>query len=113
MPATIPLDPVTALDAPGARWSVPNACRDAYYTLVISPVCRCAGRILSASDPPSSSAPPSNPHSARCTAGAQLPATSCLVPFWTPAATARGTVPHAGVQKPAQDRTYDTLGVHV
>ena len=55
-------------------------------------MCRSAGRILSASHPPSSSAQPSNPHSACCTAGAQLPATSCLGAFWTPAATARGRV---------------------
>jgi hypothetical protein len=41
-----------------------------------------------------------NPHSARCTAGAQRPATSCLGAFWTPAATACGRVRHAGVQKP-------------
>jgi hypothetical protein len=26
--------------------------------------------------------------------------------FWTPAATARGTVRHAGVQKPAQEETF-------
>jgi hypothetical protein len=25
-----------------------------------------------------------NPHSARCSAGAELPATSCLGAFWTP-----------------------------
>src|SRR3984893_9031610 len=78
--------------------------RDAYSTLPISPVCRSAGRILSASHPPSSSAPPSTPHSARCTAGAQLPSTSCLGAFWTPAATARGRGRRAGVQKPAQSR---------
>ena len=35
-------------------------------------------------------APPLDPHSARCLAGAQLPATSCLGAFRTPAATARG-----------------------
>jgi hypothetical protein len=28
--------------------------------------------------------PPTNPRSARCSAGAQLPATSCLGAFWTP-----------------------------
>jgi integrase len=75
-----------------------RACRDAYYTLPISPACRSAGRIPSTSHPPSSSAPPSNPDSARCSAGAQTPATSCLGAFWTPAATARGKVRHAGVQ---------------
>ena len=30
----------------------------------------------------------SNPHSTRCPAGAQLPATSCLGAFWTPASSA-------------------------
>ena len=59
-----------------------------------------------ASRPSSRSAPPSNPHSARCTTAAQLPATSCLGAFWTPAATARGRVRHAGVQKPEHLRTY-------
>jgi len=76
-------------------------------------VCRSAGRILSASHPPSSSAPPSNPHSARCTTGAQLPATSCLGAFWTPAATARGRARHAGVQKPAQQETRLIGALHV
>src|SRR5246127_808764 len=41
-------------------------------------------RFLAALHPPSSSALTSNPHSARCPAGAQLPATSCLGAFWTP-----------------------------
>jgi hypothetical protein len=49
-----------------------------------------AGRILSVLYPPSNSAPPSNPHSARRTASAKLPATSCLGAFRTPAAAARG-----------------------
>ena len=44
--------------------------------------------------------PRQNPHSARGTAGAPLPAISCLGAFWTPAARARGRVRHAGVQKP-------------
>src|SRR5438309_1481410 len=43
------------------------------------------GRFLAVLRPPSSSALTSNPHSARCPAGAQLPATSCLGAFWTPA----------------------------
>src|SRR5713226_7273217 len=34
------------------------------------------------------------------------PAISCLGAFWTPAATARGRVRHAGVQKPAQKQTW-------
>src|ERR1700758_260561 len=41
-------------------------------------------RFLAALHPPSRSALTSNPHSARCPAGAQLPATSCLGAFWTP-----------------------------
>src|ERR1700676_89996 len=44
-------------------------------------------------------------NSARCTASAQPPATSCLGAFWTRAAIARGKVRHAGVQNPAQIRT--------
>ena len=44
-----------------------------------------ARRLVLASHLPSRAAPPSNPHSARCLAGAQLPATSCLGAFWTPA----------------------------
>jgi hypothetical protein len=47
----------------------------------------------------------SDPHSARCPAGAQPPATSCLGAFWTPAAIACGKVRHAGLQKPAQQAT--------
>src|SRR6266850_5677669 len=46
------------------------------------------GRFLAVLRPPSSSALTSNPHSARCPAGAQLPATSCLGAFWTPASSA-------------------------
>jgi hypothetical protein len=65
-------------------------CRDAYSTLPISPVCRSPCRILSASHPTSRSAPPSNPHSARCTTSAQLPATSCLGAFRPPASGTRG-----------------------
>ena len=58
---------------------------------------------------PSSAAPLSNPHSARCNISAKLPATSCLGAFWTPAATARGRVRHAGVQKPAQFQTLTRI----
>jgi len=43
---------------------------------------------LLASRLPSRAAPTCNPHSARCLAGAQLPATSCLGAFWTPASSA-------------------------
>src|SRR5450755_821425 len=69
-----------------------------------------AGRILSVLYPPSNSAPPSNPHSARRTASAKLPATSCLGAFRAPAAAARGRVRHVGVQKPAQERTCTGAG---
>ena len=47
----------------------------------------------------SRSALTSNPHSARCTASAQLPATSCLGASRTPAASARGGSRHAGVRE--------------
>ena len=46
-----------------------------------------------------------NPHSARCPASAQPPATSCLGAFRPPAATGRGRGRHAGVQKPAHVQT--------
>src|SRR5215469_1002413 len=52
---------------------------------------------------PSRAAPVLNPRIARCLAGAQLPATSCLGAFWTPASLARGSFIVAGVQKPAQN----------
>src|SRR5262249_7717436 len=41
------------------------------------------GRFLAVLRPPSRSALTSNPHSARCPAGARLPATSCLGAFGT------------------------------
>src|ERR1700741_3166395 len=44
-----------------------------------------ARRRVRASRLPSRAATALNPHSARCLAGAQLPATSCLDGFWTPA----------------------------
>jgi hypothetical protein len=50
--------------------------------------------------------PRHNPHNARGTA-ATPSAISCLGAFWTPDATARGSVRHAGVQKPAQQRTNE------
>jgi hypothetical protein len=49
-----------------------------------------ARRLVLASRLPSRGAPALNPHSARCSAGAKFPATSCLGAFWTPAATGRG-----------------------
>jgi hypothetical protein len=53
-----------------------------------------AGRLARTSRPPSPPARKSNSHSARGTAGAKLPATSCLGAFWTPAARARGATRH-------------------
>jgi hypothetical protein len=47
----------------------------------------------------------SNRHSARRPAGANLPATSCLDAFWTPAAAHAESLGAAGVQKPVQLRT--------
>src|SRR6266700_1099646 len=44
-----------------------------------------ARRLVLVSHLPSRAAPILNPHSARCTAGAKLPATSCLGALWTPA----------------------------
>jgi integrase/recombinase XerD len=51
-----------------AVWLFPGRDPLLPLTLPISPACRSAGRILSTSHPRSSSAPPSNPHSARCPA---------------------------------------------
>jgi hypothetical protein len=48
--------------------------------------------------------PRQNPHSARGTAATHLPRFRALALFWTPDATARGRVRHAGVQKTAQER---------
>src|SRR5262249_22000664 len=64
--------------------------RDTHCALPGSPAHTHAGRLVPASRPPSPPARKSNPHSARGTAGAKLPATSCLGAFWTPAARARG-----------------------
>ena len=89
-----------SINSPAVCCCTSRARQDAHRTLSGSPVCR--RRLVLASRLPSRAAPPSNPHSARCTASAKLPATSCLGAFWTPAATARGKVRHAGVQKPAQ-----------
>src|SRR6266576_351520 len=49
--------------------------------------------------------PALNPHSARCLAGAQLPATSCLGAFRPPATSSCGGSRDPGVRKPAQERT--------
>src|ERR1700741_4194135 len=73
---SIPQPPVAALHAPAemptAFFSVPQYADN-------------ARRLVLASRLPSRAAPALNPHSARCLAGAQLPATSCLDGFWTPA----------------------------
>src|SRR6516164_445296 len=63
-------------------------------------------RFLAASHPPSTSALTSNPHSARCPARAQLPATSCLGAFWTPVSSACLDLVIAGIQKPAQESLF-------
>src|SRR5215831_17498823 len=52
-----------------------------------------AGRFVLASRLPSKVAPALNPHSARCLAGAQLPATSCLGAFWTPVSAGLSLLP--------------------
>jgi hypothetical protein len=102
-PAAISLGPITPIDEPITRRCGPRYDRDAQCTLPGSLAHTHAGRLVPASRP-SWPARKSNPHSARCPAGAKLPATSCLGAFWTPAASVRGTSPHAGVQKPAQFR---------
>src|ERR1700758_1719317 len=48
-------------------------------------------------------APALNPHSARCLAGAQLPATSCLGAFRPPATSSCGGSRHPGGRKPAHE----------
>src|SRR6266699_3548175 len=50
--------------------------------------------------------PALNPHSARCLAGAQLPATSCLGAFRPPATSSCGGSRDPGVRKPAQQRSW-------
>jgi hypothetical protein len=57
---------------------------------------------IPAAYPTSRSAPPSNPHSARCTTGAQLPATSCLGAFLDAGRHSSWKGRQGGVQKPAQ-----------
>src|SRR6516225_2558878 len=51
------------------------------------------------------SAPASNPHNARCPVSAQLPATSCLGAFRTPATSSCGGSRDPGVRKPRQQET--------
>ena len=50
-----------------------------------------------------------NPHSAGPRTAPKLPATSCPGAFWTPVAGASGADRDAGVQKPAQKRTFSPL----
>ena len=50
--------------------------------------------------------PALNPHSARCLAGAQLPATSCLGAFRPPATSSCGGSRDPGVRKPAHFRKW-------
>src|SRR6266513_6290480 len=49
--------------------------------------------------------PALNPHSARCLAGAQLPATSCLGAFRPPATSSCGGSRDLCVRKPAHEQT--------
>ena len=44
---------------------------------------------------------------------AQLPATSCLGAFWTPASGARGSFVIAGIQKPAQGQKFVLYAMRV
>ncbi|MGY4622118.1 hypothetical protein ACVWZ4_007402 [Bradyrhizobium sp. USDA 4472] len=50
--------------------------------------------------------PTCDPHSARCSAGALPPVTSCLGAFWTPASGALRSLLVAGLQKPAHFRIH-------
>src|SRR5215469_4473480 len=70
------------------------------------PYLQTKSQTLSASRLSSRSAPALNLHSARCSAGAKLPATSCLGAFRSPAASARGEPRHADNRKPAHVRTH-------
>jgi len=94
-----------SINSPAVCCGTSRARRDAHRTLLNSPVSDIARRLVPASRLPSRAAPALNPHSARCLAGAQLSATSCLGAFWTPASWARGSFVIAGIQKPAHRRT--------
>jgi hypothetical protein len=69
-----------------------------------SPAVRCctdiARRFILASRLPSRAAPALNPDSARCLAGAQLPATSFFGGFRTPAPVQAAPSPWAGIRNP-------------
>jgi hypothetical protein len=93
-PATISLGPVTPMSEPiASRYGLCDD-RDTHCLLPGSLAHTHAGRLAPASRPPSPPARKSNLHSARGTAGAKLPATSCLGAFWTPAVRARRTLRH-------------------
>jgi hypothetical protein len=100
------MSPIASLSALIAPPCAPNTRRNAYRTPLTSPTSRHAGRILSASTLSSSPAPALNPHSARCSAGAQLPATSCLGAFLDPGQLSVRSLFVAGVQKPSHVRTH-------
>ena len=92
-----PLESMPTINPPTVRWCTPCARRNARDTsrwLLGMQACPSAhaGVALIIE-----SGATRNSHSARGLAGAQLPATSCLGAFWTPAASVRGTSPHAGV----------------
>jgi hypothetical protein len=88
-PAAISFGPITLISEPiASRYGLRDD-RDAHCTLPGSLAHAHAGRLVPLSRPPSPPARKSNPHSARGTAGAKLPATSCLGAFWTPADRAR------------------------
>src|ERR1700730_6277151 len=70
------------------------------------------GLFLAVLRPPSRSALTSNPHSTRCPAGAQLPATSCLGAFRPPASSPRGesVIPAAENLHNNGSRQYECKG---
>ena len=80
---------------------------DAYSTLPIAPACTSPvpSHLLGATSNHRDRARGSNPHSARCTAGAPPPAISCLGAFPTPAVAIAWMGRHPGVRKPAQEET--------
>jgi hypothetical protein len=89
-PAAISLGTITPINQPiASRYGLRHD-RDTHCMPPGSLAHTHAGRLMPASRPPSPPARKSNPHSARGTAGAKLPATSCLGAFWTPDARARG-----------------------
>jgi hypothetical protein len=83
-----PLEPMPTINPPTARWCTPRA-REMPATLSLVTACRHARRLVLVSRLSSRAAPTRNSYSARCLAGAKLPATSCLGAFWTPADRAR------------------------